>query len=843
MKVSLNWAQYYSNVPLLKDKAKLLDQIGAQLGAIEEIVELGPRYDGIYVVKIISCEPHPNADKLQICTIDDGGATKHVVRDSKGYIQLVCGGTNARAGLLTVWISPGATVPSTIDKEPLVLEVREIRGVPSPGMLATAHELGLSEDSSGLLEIEAEEVSKENTKPGTLFKALYELDDTIVDIENKMFTHRPDCFGILGVARELAGIQHLAFKSRDWYMQEPSFENANRLPVKVQVEDKKLVPRFMAVVIDDIKIGPSPIWMQSYLTRVGIRPINNVVDITNYMMHLTAQPMHAFDYDKIKKLSIGDPVIGPRQAKKGEILTLLGGKKLSLTDQDIVIATDKHAVDLAGIMGGAETEVDSETKAIILTCGVFNMYAIRRATMRHGVFTDAAARNNKGQSPLQVDRIIKHATDDIIRLAGGKVASKTHDIHGGLKTPASVAVSAEFVNTRLGSKLSLKDMAKLLENVEFKIMSVPADKTRLHVLPPFWRTDIEVPEDVVEEIGRLYGYDHLPLVLPRRDITPAKPNRLAVFKSSLRNTLASAGANELLTYSFVHSKLFKNVGQDSKNAYELSNAISPDLQYYRMSLLPSLLDKVHPNIKAGYSEFALFEVNSVHNKDLVDEDKLPIEEQRLGLVFAAEQKAAATYHGAPYYQAKKYLQIILDDLGITAYIEPATSHEPKMAVGKQAIAPFEPSRAGYIKTPDGQLLGEIGEFKTSVRRSLKLPDFIAGFELDVERLLKNSKPAAYKPLSRFPKVEQDITLRVAPEVSHGELLEFITGQTTELAPLDTEQTYSTIDIYQPEDSKNKNVTLRLTITPYQRTLTAGEVNKLLDGVAIVANQKFNAERI
>lgn len=846
MKISLNWAQQYSNVDLKKAGIdELVRKIGAQLGEVEDVTLWGPRFVGIVVVRVVTCEKHHNADKLHVCTIDDGHTTKNVKRDKDGYIQVVCGAPNVRAGMLVAWIPPGVTVPSTLDKDPFVLEAREIRGVISNGMLASASELGISDDHGGLLEIKTEDVGRELAKPGMPFKALYNLDDAVIEVENKMFTHRPDCFGILGAAREIAGIQHLSFKSPDWYVRQPSFAAGKGLALKVRVEDRTLVPRFMAVALSDVRVAPSPMWMQAGLARVGIKPINNVVDITNFVMYLTGQPLHAYDYDKVKALSGETPTLVARSANKGEKLALLNGKTIEFDTPTVVIATDKVAIGVGGVMGGSETEVDGQTVNIILECANFNMYSIRKTSMKYGLFTDAVTRFNKGQSPAQTDKILAYALDLLSQLCEGRIASQTFDIVDTKQTRDNprITITANFVNERLGTHLSLKDMARLLENVEFKTVKAPADTTKLHVQAPFWRTDIEIPEDVVEEIGRLYGYDNLPLILPARDVAPAERDSLMSLKSTIRETLAAAGANEVLTYSFVHGNLMEKTGQNPDNAFRLSNALSPDLQYFRMSLLPSLLDKVHPNIKAGYDEFALFEMNPVHNKDLVT-DGLPIEEHRLGLVFAAEDKIASeAYRGAPYYQARRYLDELLRSLGIEAVFEPATDHEPKMDVGKAALAPFARGRAAYVKTIGGKLLGELGEFRTEVRRSLKLPAFSAGFELDVGRLLEEQKDVMYAPLPRFPKVQQDISLRVPEKVTHGELADVIRSELAAAKPDETLLTCDTIDIYQPGGESFKHITFRISLASYERTLTAPEVNTLLDTAAATAGEKYGASRL
>ena len=832
MKISLNWVKEYTDVKLPLDE--LVEKIGAQLGAVDEVIDIGKNYKGIVIVKVVSCIKHPNADKLKLCIIDDGNKVKNVKRDSKGLIQVVCGAPNVKAGMLAAWLPPGLTVPATADKEPLILEAREIRGEVSNGMLASLHELAIGDDHSGILEIDV------NAKPGDNFAEIYELSgDKVIDIENKMFTHRPDCFGFLGVARELAGIQNMAFTSPEWYKENPVFPKpeTKRLNLKLKNEIPALVPRFSAIAMTNIEVRPSPLWLQIELSKVGVRPINNIVDLTNFFMLETAQPLHAYDYDKVG----GEILV--RKAKKDEKLRLLGDKEIELRSEDIVISDGKRAIGLGGVMGGADTEVDENTKNIILECANFDMYAIRRTAMEHGLFTDAVTRFTKGQSPLQTLAVLAKTVDDIQKL-GGRIAGPLQDTKRGLKSPEPVKVTADFINERLGLKLAVPKIIKLLENVEFKVM--PLAGKQLGITPPFWRTDIHIAEDIVEEVGRLYGYDHLPLDLPKRNLSPAPKDKTLEFKKLLREILPAAGANELLTYSFVHGDLMKKAGQNPNNAFKIANALSPDLQYYRQSLLPSLLDKVHPNIKTGVSEFALFEINQTHAKDLIGKDSLPIEEYRLGLVFAAESKTAkANYEAAPYYQAKKYLDVLLEKLGIEARLEPMITREPKMEVGKAAAAPFERQRSAYVMSQDGKLLGEIGEFKASVTSKFKLPGFASGFELDVLQLMnQQDKTSGYTAIPRFPVVNQDISLQLPSDKSYEQLLNLVNAQIEKLKPEHTSFNLSPVDIYQDDNDKStKHITLRLEIASYQRTLQAELVNELLDKVAAVAKAKLGAQRL
>jgi len=833
MKVSLNWIrmlneQYKCAADPAPDGIEaLVEKIGAQLGAVEKVVNLGERYKGIVVAKVISAEKHPGADKLKVCRIDDGGAVKGAARDEKGRVQVVCGANNVAAGQLVAWLPPGSTVPATFDKNPLVLEAREIRGQLSNGMIASAKELAIGDSHEGILVID------EPAKPGDDFAKVYELDDYIIDIENKMFTHRPDLFGQLGVAREIAGIQGHTFVSPPIYKAAKTTGKIikDKLPLQLKNEVPELVPRFVAQVFRNIKVAPSPVWLQSYLARVSIRPINNIVDITNYFMMLTGQPLHAYDYDKLKT-----GVLGVRLSRKGEKLSLLNGKEITL-DSGAVVITDGHRpIGLGGVMGGADTEVDENTKNIILECATFDMNLTRKVAMAYGLFTDAATRFTKNQSPRQNDRVTAWAAGEIIHLAGGAPDGTIHDVKSGLKANPAISVSADFINRRLGTDLTAAQMKKLLQNVEFET-GLAGD--RLSVTAPFWRTDIEIPEDIVEEVGRLRGYDKLPAELPKRSIEPAARNELLEFKDRLRGILAGFGANEALTYSFVHDDLLKKTGQDSRLAYRLSNALSPALQYYRFNLLPSLLEKVHPNIKAGYDKFALFEIGKGHDREHKDKDGLPQEFELLTMVYTAASKTRPA--GAAYYQAKEYLVQMAAEVGVGLKFT-ALKELPKAPLAQA----YEVSRTAFVSTSGDKFLGIIGELKTGVRYSLRLPEHTAGFEIDIEALL-SAKPAHknYRPLNRFPELEQDFCLRSAAKLSYQELMDFVTENLEKLSKdHGYEFSLEPIDIFQKTgDESHKQTTWRIILWHPKRTLTTAETNKLLDELAGRAKKELKAERV
>jgi phenylalanyl-tRNA synthetase beta chain len=837
MKISLNWIKEFTEVKLGIEE--LVTKIGAQLGEVEEVINLGEKYQGILVAKVVSCEKHPNADKLNICKINDGKKAKNVKRDKDGFVQVVCGAPNIRKGITVAWIPPGAVVPSSFDNEKFTLEARELRGEVSNGMIASGKELVINDDHDGIMIID------KSCKPGDELASVYQLDDYIIDVENKMFTHRPDCFGQLGVAREIAGIQGIKFTSPDWYLDvldKLKIETKDKLGLTLDNKLPDLVPRFMAVPIANVKVQKSPIMIQSFLSRVGIKPINNIVDITNFVMTLTAQPLHAYDYDKLVKLDKSKSAsIVVRKPTRSERVSLLNGKSIEPRADAIMIATKTQLIGVGGVMGGSSTEVDFDSKNIILECANFDMYSIRRTSMANGLFTDAVTRFNKGQSSRSQDKILAYTVAWVQKLASGEVAGELLDERSDVSNLQPVIVTSEFINSRLGSELTDKQIIKILGNVEFL---VEVKNNKLHITAPYWRTDIEIAEDIVEEVGRLYGYDKLPMVLPKRTSSPATSNEMLKVKAKVRSVLASAGANEVLTYSFVHGKLFDAVGQDKNLAFALSNALSPDLQYYRLSLLPSLLDKIHANIKAGHGEFALFEINKVHDKSNIHEDGLPIEEERLALVFVADKKLAQKYQGSAFYQARFYAQELLQKFGFEKLIfESSLTHAPKTETGEQILAPFEQSRTAYVKTAEGILLGVVGEVSQKVKNNLKLPEFVAGLELNLKMLEAYQKMSHYKPLSRYPKSQQDISLKVSAKVNYVKVFENVN---ISLMNASKEHGYDwdikLIDIYQKND-ETKHYTLRIIIKHPNRTLVTTEVNKLLSDLSKSAKKELQAERL
>lgn len=844
MKVSLNTVKQYIDFEL-PPVPELVARINEQLGQVEEVIDLRDIYKDAVIVKVIEAEQHPNADRLRVCKVDDGGIAKDVPRDENGYVQVVCGAPNAVAGMHAVWLPPASTVPASFsDDEPFVLSARELRGVLSQGMLAAADELAIGTDHDGIIEVDPSEWTPGGVEinPGTSFAIAYGMDDVVLDIENKMFTHRPDCFGQIGVAREIAGILGQKFTSPEWYWNLPEFAGGEGLPIELFNDAPNKVPRFMAVAVSDVTVAPSPLWLQCELVRLGGKPINNIVDATNYVMLLTAQPTHAYDYDKLR-----GGKLGARMAYQGEEAVLLNGKTYQLDESDIVIADGEGVIGLAGIMGGGNSEVSADTKNIVLEVANFDMYTLRKSSMRHGVFTDALTRFNKGQSPLQNDRVLNLLLKSILDMAGGQQASGVLDnrtitaesVYDDQSLSGELSVTAAFINERLGSNLSDEEIRALLGNVE---IAATEEGGSLSVTAPYWRTDIELPEDVVEEVGRLYGFDTLPRELPQRSSMPAPYNLDFATKQKVRNSLARAGANELLTYSFVHERVLAAAGQDVAKAFQLGNALSPDLQYYRLSVLPSLLDKVHGNIKAGYDEFALYEIGKAHHKEEYDDEGLPREFDRVAGVYAS--KKAGT--GAAYFHAKKLVEQTLVGSGVAGavrYEKLADFDFGKHDAFRQLAAPFDPERSATIWLGD-QLGGVVGEFRGAANKGFKLPEYTAGFELFQSLFTKNATSTReYTPLSRYPSTSQDISLKHSSSVTYGDILASVEAVLAEGAGA-IRYTVKPVAIYQAEgDTDSKTTTFHITFTHSERTLVDADIAPIIDAVAAKAFDSFGATQI
>ncbi|MFZ3016728.1 MAG: phenylalanine--tRNA ligase subunit beta [Candidatus Microsaccharimonas sp.] len=828
MIISVNWLKKFVDIDVTIDELATL--IGERLVEIESVEDIGAKYKDVLVVKVVECKAVEGSDHLSVTKIDDGGKAEGVERDANGLVQVVCGAPNVHEGMLAAWLPPASTVPETFgDKEPFILASKELRGLMSNGMLASAKELDLYDDHSGIIEID------KDAKPGSSFAELYELNDYLLDIENKSLTHRPDAFGVIGFAREIAGIQGKQFRTPEWLFDlEATLQSDGSVETPtVTIDDPSLSDRFQAIVLTDADEGAqSPLEIQTYLARSGIRPISAVVDVTNYMMLLTGRPLHAYDYDKILKVAGGKADIHVRSARKDETLKLLDGKVIALDEEDIVIAAGDTAIGLAGAMGGFDTEIDSSTKRILLECATFNLYKLRNMQMRHGIFTEAITRLTKGQPAALGTPVLIESVKMMMKFAGAKVASDIADDYPGKHDPIVIPIHETIVNDILGTQFAAEDIKLILENVEF---NVSVDGLDASVTVPYWRNDIHIAEDLVEEVGRLSGFDTINLTSPSRDFTAVMPDEFDQLRAGLRDTLVRAGANEVLTYNFIHGDVMKKAGQNPDQAYRLTNSLSPELQYYRQSLTPSLLQNIHPNIKAGYDHFALFELNEFHTKiHDVNEEGVPKELDGLTFVVARNKKTK----GSAYYEAKQYLDYIANTLGLEFTYEPLEEKSDY-----PVTQPFEPKRSARVwDAQTHERIGVIGEFKRSVQKAFKLPDYTAGFEIATQSLLKATATLepSYQPLSKYPGTERDITFQVTTNVTYQQIID---SAKQRLAMTDLITSIEPLDLYQPETGDTKNITIRVKLASYDKTLSSDETATIVDQVSEAVTSDLGAKVI
>lgn len=834
MKISLNEIKKLVKIPDGVTDEELIERIGSRLVEIEEVVDLAPQYRGIYIVKVVSCEPIEGTH-LNLCQIDAGEHTSDF--SNTETVQIVCGAPNVHAGMLAVWITPGAIVPETYGHENIRLSVRKLRGFESNGMLAGADELNLAEEHKAIAEIDPRDA-----RPGDVFAEVFELNDIILDVENKSLTHRPDCFGLIGFAREVAGILGVEFEEPEW-----TREGSDRLStLSVTIADSALCPRYSAAVFELTNNQPSKFLTKDavFLEKAGMRTIGPLVDLTNIIMLRTGQPLHAFDYDKL--VAVGgtkSPRIIVRAARPGETLQLLDGKTIECIPEDILITSNDIPVALAGAMGGKNTEIDASTKRVVLESATFSLYNLRKTQMAHGIFSEAITRFTKGQPAAMTLPVLLRALNvfgvEPLAIADEWKAEKSQSV---------VKITTEALNRLLGSDYNTAEIAETLANVGFEIKNYQkgTKKTKkvgplkmsvefgnvpdgeLVITAPSWRTDIHDAEDIIEEVGRLLGFDNIPLDLPRKPFSGSEIAPMWRLKQELRNILSDRlGMHEILTYSFVSRDLLEKVGQDPEDSYEIVNSISPDLQRFRQQIAPSVLSKVRENLKVGYDNFSLYELNQVARKSAgLNAEQTPILETHIGIVQIGD-----------FYKLKADLLAMLKR-GLKITVE-YVSMQGNTAAARQ-YPYLEPARSA-IFVIGGETIGAFGEVKRGALSRLKIGKTVTAAELNLDQIV-DLKPNLKRELkiSKFPFVERDLTLRVASDAAFGRFDEKIRGV------LSGEGLIYAVDpasIYQagPDDAA-KNISFHLRFSDRNKTLAGADISDIMEKITVEVT-KLGAEVI
>lgn len=812
MKVSVNILKQLGNIE--QASTDIIKAIKEHLGEVESVQDLSSAYENIIVAEIAEKAEHPNAEKLGVYQLNIGPEDK---------IQVLAGDKTLEVGDKVAYLKPGAKVPYTIysEEEPMIIEPRKMRDIMSNGMMGSEKELNLGPDHSVVMRLTKDAI------PGQPFAQYYQLDDYIIDIENKALTNRGDLFGLLGLAREITVIFGNSFKTPAWYLDQSRdlIPETSCLSLEITNDAEVLCPRYTAVAMDNIAMQESPLWLKSTLIKLGYKPINNVVDITNYISHLAGQPLHAFDYDKVVTKdpnSNGIAHINIRMAKEGESILGLDGKVHNLNDRVMIIADNTNPIAIAGIMGGAETEVDQNTKRIIIECANFDKTSIRKTSMMLGLSTEAATKFKHALSTEQCIPVLKETVREIQELANGKVASDIVDIYPAPAIQKEIVFSLENLKTLTGLDLDNETVLQILTNLEYEILNNKDDN--ITVKAPHWRQDISIKEDIFEDVARVYGYNNIEPVLPTKTLTPTRDNGIYALKKNVRQLLSDNGCNETDTYSFTDANTIKKAGLDPEKAYSLKNPLSPELSLMRTSVLPTLLSKAQYNIQEGIEKMGLFEMNLAHQKGYVEKDGLPVENWHLDMILTSTEKR----EDSAYYLAKTYTEKIFNMAGINPnYKIVADMSEKDIPENIKYLMYMFDANSSALIVYHGEIIGLLGEVDNKVKASFKLPKFTAGIDINLEKLVNiDSTSKTSHKISKFPESRVDLCFEVGNNVLYSDLYEIINKEINDEELIGTA---TCLDVYQDNKEKTKKrITFRVSIRNIEKTLTEKDIKTLTD---------------
>ena len=725
MKVPLSWLRAYVDVTLPpKELAHRLTMAGLEAGGMTVI---GGSWDNVFVGHVVSVEPHPNADRLTLPTVDWGG----------GQTTVVCGAPNVAAGQRIAFAKVGARLvhPETGRLE--TLKAARIRGVVSEGMVCSERELGLGEDHTGIVVLD-------EAAPVGMPLAEH-LGDVVLDLE--VTANRPDWLSVLGIAHEVAALTGGSVREPEIGYPETGPPIESQVTITVDAPD--LAPRYTASLITGVRVGPSPQWMQDRLLKAGQRPINNLVDVTNYVMLEYGQPLHAFDYDTLE-----DKTIRVRRAAVGETLVTLDGETRRLSPDMLVIADAHRPTGLAGIMGGANTEMTEATTAVLLESANFNATNSRRTSTALKLRTEASIRFERNLNPELAPIALRRATQLIQELAGGQVAQGIIDLYPGKQEHPPVRLTMERVEKVLGVRFSQEEAERVLTSLGFQYER-HADAS-LSVSVPYWRSDITIEDDLVEELARITGYEAIPTTFLSRSIPPRQPQPARELRERVKDLLVAAEMQEVISYALTsHETLEKaDALRNQMEPLRVANPMNPEQEYLRTTLRGSLLNTLAANQRFGQSGLRLFEVGRVYHPRPGD---LP-EEREMAIGVLWGERSPLTWAGqageTDFFDGKGVVETLLAALNVQGEFGAAT--DPLLHPGRTAAVVVA-----------GQQVGIVGEVRPEALEGFGVAGGpVAMFELDLERLLPllPQQSQRFVPLARFPGSYRDIALLVDTDV-------------------------------------------------------------------------------
>lgn len=805
MKVSYNWLAQYVDLSGItpEELAEKLTRSGVEVDAVE-YADQG--VTGVVVGYVAEKAKHPDADKLNVCQVDVG---------SGELLQIVCGAKNVDAGQKVPVAVVGAKLPGDFK-----IKKAKLRGVASNGMICSAKELGMNdkmmpkEIQEGILVLPAD------VEIGQPIHPVLGLDDVVLELG--LTPNRSDCLSMTGVAYEVAAILGRDVKLPSTDVLEDSASVQGR--VEIAIEAKEQCHRYMARMISGVKLGSSPLWMQNRLMAAGVRPINNVVDITNYVMLETGQPLHAFDYAKVE----GGRIV-VRLAKPNETIVTLDDVERTLDEEMLLITDGTKAIGIAGVMGGANSEVTEATDTILLESAHFAGSSIRKTARKLGLRSEASLRFEKEVDPQAVERALDRAAALMAELAGGQVASGKADQAVTIPEPKHVELKLSRLNGLLGTELTLDDAASIFERLQF---AYKIEGDTLCVSAPTRRQDITREVDLIEEVARLYGYDHIPTTLPYGDNTQGMLTREQMLRRTIRQVLNGAGLDEVTAYSFTHPDIahdFATVYRETK-PIPLAMPMSEERSVLRVNLLPHLLETAAYNLNRKERNLALFEMGKVF---LTDEESLgTLPEERLTLAGLLTGNWVGPHwqqKGEPvdFYLLKGILDVLLNRLGITGI-----EYRPA-----KDLAGMHPGRSAHIVL-QGTTVGYVGQVHPATQQKYDIDETYV-FQLDADTLLAMATMhQGMMPLPKYPAISRDIAVVVDRDISAGDLQKVIeksAGQWLESVRI--------FDVYVDDrlGENKKSIALSCTYRDVERTLTDEEVQAAHSTVVEALTNECGAE--
>ncbi len=783
MKVSLRWLKEYVDISTpLEELCERLTMAGLEVGKVEV---LGGNWNDIVVGEVVDINAHPNADRLKLVTVDLGEQRPTVV----------CGAPNVAIGYKVAFARVGAQLIDGHSGEVVQLKPAKIRGVVSEGMICSEKELGISDSHEGIMILSPEAAI------GTPLTEC--LGDAILDLD--ITPNRPDCLSVIGIAREIAALTVSKLHIPEVYYQE--LGRAIDSSASVEIVEPDLCPRYCASLLTGIKVGLSPQWLQRRLLACGMRPINNIVDVTNYVMLEYGQPLHAFDYDEIR----GKQII-VRRAENSEIIATLDGVERTLNPNVLVIADKERAIAVAGLMGGADTEVTESTTTVLIESANFNQAVIHRGGIGLRLGSEASLRFEKGLS-LELPLIaLKRAAQLMAELAGGEIAKGIIDVYPDKRRRESISLHAADIKRLLGVELKVNEITKTLELLGFSCRQTESN-SKIHVEVPWWRTDVNCTADLAEEVARIIGYDRIPTTMLSSQLPRHEPTPMLSLKRQLRNILVSCGFQEVLTYSLTNlealSRLSPQLDLIGPTPMKVANPMSREQEYLRATLRAGILSILARNERYQEDGIRLFEIGKVF---LPRERDLPQEKEMLCAVLSGSQRRLSWRskdEPVDFFVAKGVLETVLSRLGLVVSFE--AGEDESLCPGSMANV-----------VVGNEKLGVVGELHPKVSEVFEFSDTVYLIEVDLGKLSPFATALKkYQPIPRYPSTSRDIALLVDEQITYQQICDII--QSFSLV-----NSVALFDLYVGEQvpAGKKSLAFRIIYQSPAYTLTDNEVDKV-----------------